>query len=302
MPRAANSTTAVKAGPISRFDSTRNSAIGPSTSAVIRGCPSPSTTTTRCVRSSIPKARTAASSAVTRSANDPVPALASPVRDMISPFFSSVFARAAASGSLPHTSAPYLGGRHPALPGWCDRPPSWLSDHTVFVRLFVAAWPPEQVVVRLGALVRPPLAGLRWTRSEQLHVTLEFLGDVARSAVGPLTAALATWAEGADPTHAFAGSNTELLGNRVLCLPVSGLDALAAGIRATTTGFGSVRDDRPFAGHLTLARTRGRQRLPAGLTGGAVSCDWWVDEVRLVASVLGSEGPRYDPVTHIPVG
>jgi RNA 2',3'-cyclic 3'-phosphodiesterase len=172
----------------------------------------------------------------------------------------------------------------------------------VCVRLFVAAWPPERVVARLDALDRPPLAGLRWTKSEHQHVTLEFLGDVAETAVGSLSTALETWAKRIAPARALVGPSTELLGNRVLCLPVRGLDEVAAGIRTVTTGLGFVRDERAFTGHLTLARTRGRQRIPAGLTGEAVSADWLVDEIRLVASFFSPEGPRYEPVTPIRMG
>ena len=46
------------------------------------------------------------------------------------------------------------------------------------VRLFVAVWPPADVVTRVAALPRPDVAGLRWTAPDHWHVTLRFLGSV----------------------------------------------------------------------------------------------------------------------------
>ena len=47
------------------------------------------------------------------------------------------------------------------------------------MRLFVAVWPPVDVVERLSELPRPAVDGVRWTTPDQWHVTIRFLGEVA---------------------------------------------------------------------------------------------------------------------------
>ncbi len=56
-------------------------------------------------------------------------------------------------------------------------------------RLFIALTLPFAVRDALAELAQP-LPGVTWTRPEQLHVTLRFLGDVASDAIAPLIARL----------------------------------------------------------------------------------------------------------------
>ena len=58
-------------------------------------------------------------------------------------------------------------------------------------RLFVSLPLPPAVRETLAALAEP-LPGVSWTRPDQLHVTLRFLGDVAVDAIDPLCARLRT--------------------------------------------------------------------------------------------------------------
>lgn len=57
-------------------------------------------------------------------------------------------------------------------------------------RLFVALTLPEPVRAALAALAQP-LPGVVWTRPEQLHVTLRFLGEVPVERIEPMLARLA---------------------------------------------------------------------------------------------------------------
>jgi RNA 2',3'-cyclic 3'-phosphodiesterase len=56
-------------------------------------------------------------------------------------------------------------------------------------RLFIALSLPAAVRDTLAALAEP-LPGIAWTRSEQLHVTLRFLGDVPIESIAPMIARL----------------------------------------------------------------------------------------------------------------
>ena len=58
-------------------------------------------------------------------------------------------------------------------------------------RLFIAVTLPEAVRNTLAALAQP-LPGASWTRPDQLHLTLRFLGDVPTEQIEPMIARLAT--------------------------------------------------------------------------------------------------------------
>jgi RNA 2',3'-cyclic 3'-phosphodiesterase len=134
---------------------------------------------------------------------------------------------------------------------------------------------------------------VRWVPADQWHVTLRFLGPAdeaaAVEALGRLRAPRAS---------ARLGPRVSRLGRSVVCLPVTGLDDLAAAVRTATEGIGDP-PDRPFVGHLTLARLR--DRAACGVTGTAVDLGFEVDEVVLVRSTLGPAGARHEPVLSVPL-
>jgi 2'-5' RNA ligase len=161
-------------------------------------------------------------------------------------------------------------------------------------RRFVAVWPPSEVLDAVEALHRPVDAGGRWTRRDQWHVTLRFLGDVPLSEVVDTLDGV-----GSGPVTARLGPTVELLGGGVVHLPVDGLTALADNVVARTVALGRAPEDRPFLGHLTLARIAGRP--PAGVLGQPIEASWTVDEVHVVASHLGGTAARYETEATIPL-
>jgi RNA 2',3'-cyclic 3'-phosphodiesterase len=168
------------------------------------------------------------------------------------------------------------------------------------VRLFVAVWPPSQVVARVAVLDRPAQRGVRWTTADQWHVTLRFLGSVSDAEVEIVRASL-TGQGPAAGTMAVAGPVVERLGRGVLCLPVAGLDELARRVRAATAGIGAHEADRQFRGHLTLARAKPGADLRA-LAGVPLSASWPVEEVTLVASETRPQGAAYRVLARAPAG
>jgi 2'-5' RNA ligase len=171
------------------------------------------------------------------------------------------------------------------------------------MRLFIAVWPPPEVIAAIEALPRPAQDGLRWTTPDQWHVTLRFFGSV--EAWQPVVEAL-------DGTHlppglvAKAGPSLGRFGGRVLHIPVAGLEPLAAVVTAATAGIGMPPEPRPFHGHLTLARSsgRGRPRPTVDLRPLAAvpfAATWPVEELTVVESVTGRGGARYSTVARRPL-
>ena len=168
------------------------------------------------------------------------------------------------------------------------------------MRLFVAVWPPPEVVATLEGLPRPEVDDVRWTTADQWHVTLRFLGDLEDPA--PVRDALAPAVGRVPAVEATLGPTLRRLGGSVLCVPVAGLEPLAAAVVEATRTLGAPAEDRPFRGHLTLARTRGRRRLPGSLAGAPAGGVWPVDEVTLVRSRLSAGPARYEVLERFATG
>jgi 2'-5' RNA ligase len=165
--------------------------------------------------------------------------------------------------------------------------------------LFVAVWPPADVVELLAALPRPPIDGLRWTTPDQWHITLRFFGSVPEDSVESARAHCRRIDIESTRT-ASMGPVTRRFEGRILHAPISGLDGVAAATVAATAAVGEPPEPRPFAGHLTLARSRSRQGVDLRpLCGVPLAATWLVTELTLVASHLGAGptgGARYEIV------
>lgn len=168
------------------------------------------------------------------------------------------------------------------------------------MRLFVAVWPPPPVVEVLGRLARPDHPSVRWTPPGQWHVTLRFLGEVDADDVPAVVRALADVAAASAPRQVVMGPTTVRLGRAVLVVPVAGLDDVGSAAIEATRSVGAPPSDRPFTGHLTVARGRGRANVPGSLAGEALTATWVADELALVRSHLGSPGARYETLASLP--
>ena len=174
-------------------------------------------------------------------------------------------------------------------------------------RAFVALPLGAELGEVVAARCEPALEGapFRATRGEGLHVTLFFLGDVGRAELPALAAALRTALAGlAAPVLGLGGTGAfPSAGNaRVLWVGVEErgergrleacrhavLDGLArAGIDTSS------EEDRAFHAHVTVARARGRARMPAAFGALALGLDWNPRAVELLESRLEPGGSRY---------
>jgi 2'-5' RNA ligase len=146
------------------------------------------------------------------------------------------------------------------------------------MRLFVGVWPSEEVLDAIDAL--PRVGTARWTRRDQWHVTLRFLGDVADAEVDGWIATVKDAASRCEPRIASLGPATKIFGRGVLMVPVTGLDDVAAALSAER-----------FTGHLTLARNAYR-----AIAGAPIAASWNVTEIALIRSDLGDGPARYETI------
>jgi 2'-5' RNA ligase len=120
------------------------------------------------------------------------------------------------------------------------------------------------------------------------------VGGAGPEAGGPVAPEATGRAGSAGGVVAVVGPRVTALGPRVVCLPIAGLDDLAAAVTAATAGWGLPPEARRFRGHLTLARVgRGGGRA-RDLAGAALAARFRVADVRLVRSHLGGPGARYE--------
>lgn len=160
-------------------------------------------------------------------------------------------------------------------------------------RIFVAAWPPDNVAEALTALPRPEVGDLRWVPRENLHVTLRFLGDTPPGAVAARLGAAQL-----PPATVALGPTVSMLGERVVMAPAVGLDALAAAVVEATADLGRPPPHRPFVGHVTLARCRSADTCRRA-TGTPIDLAFAVQELVVVQSDTRPDGARYSPVARV---
>jgi 2'-5' RNA ligase len=161
-------------------------------------------------------------------------------------------------------------------------------------RLFLAVWPPPDVIGQIGALPRREQPGVRWLPESKWHVTLRFFGEAEEADV-------ATRLDGAvlNAARATVGPAVARLGRNVVIVPVDGLAELAEAVAKATADVGKPPPRRRFHGHVTVARLRAGARCD--LVGAPISGAFDVTEVLLVRSTLHPAGARYDVVGRWPL-
>ncbi|NNC80031.1 MAG: RNA 2',3'-cyclic phosphodiesterase [Acidimicrobiales bacterium] len=161
-------------------------------------------------------------------------------------------------------------------------------------RLFVAVWPSESVVEELIALPRKPRPGIRWVEPQNWHTTLRFLGDAD---VGEVAAQL----DGVnfEPIKVRYGPGVDVLNERVIIVPVHGLDELASTVNRATADLGTDRPRKRFVGHLTLGRLKSRPPVLKAV-GMPISAEQRVNAFHLVGSTLRPQGVRYEILESFP--
>jgi len=168
------------------------------------------------------------------------------------------------------------------------------------VRLFAALIPPPNVLADLERFVASRRAAaredVRWSGTEQWHVTLAFMARVQDEQLEPLRTGLAAAAAATPPLRlrvAGVGAFPRPRRARVVWAGLDGdtaaLGTLAGDVVAAAATAGIDVPTGQFRGHLTLARLRTPRDVTELLRGmdGYAGPPWAADELALVRSHLG---------------
>ncbi len=186
-------------------------------------------------------------------------------------------------------------------------PPEKRDDRCM--RLFVAIELPgfiKDALSRLQAATRKTDIPARWTKTENIHLTLKFLGDTPIPRLGEIERALAAAVAGVSPIFLKASGLSVFPGvkrARVLWTGVSGetdkLAILQKQVEDNLSTIGFEKEERRFTAHLTLARFKGRVNPDALVSvitrcGDFVTESFLADSLCLFESRITSKGAVYN--------
>jgi RNA 2',3'-cyclic 3'-phosphodiesterase len=174
------------------------------------------------------------------------------------------------------------------------------------IRAFIAVEAPPDVKARLSEIqsdFKRRIQGASWTRPEGFHLTLRFLGNIAPAQVAAVKDALAPDFK-IPPFEAVfdhTGIFPKLEKARVLWVGLGDgekeLEAVFDELEGRLAVAGFPREERPFSGHLTLARFRNpRPVLPALLSTQFDCPAFTVDKITFFQSALNPAGAIYTPL------
>jgi 2'-5' RNA ligase len=189
-----------------------------------------------------------------------------------------------------------------------------------FLRLFIAISLPaivkDEIEKAQGEMRRAlPPECVRWTKREQFHLTLKFLGNVEAPRLSALVDALRNVSKNFSTLHLRAeriGFFPEARSPRVIWVSVHDerelLPRLQAAIESAVQGFTTEQPEGKFTGHVTLGRVKSIKRPQAEILAQLASRlarrqfgDWTVDQVELIRSELSSSGSHYTVIETAPL-
>jgi 2'-5' RNA ligase len=184
------------------------------------------------------------------------------------------------------------------------------------VRNFIAIELPDEVKEALRAalaLIKPTLedSAIRWVPSENIHLTLKFLGEISADQKAAIQLALDRSCKGREKIPILLsgfGCFPNPYKPRILWIglqdPSGGLRELQESVEDECAALGFERERRQFKPHLTLARIKGPINLTASIEALISSTEWdeiaafSVDRVALMKSDLLPAGAQYTRLSH----
>ena len=153
---------------------------------------------------------------------------------------------------------------------------------------------------------------VKWVAPANVHLTLQFLGEVAPEYQSEIAAALRAACVETAPFALRTGAIgcfPNARRPRVIYLALNGdldeLNSLQSRIASALAPFSAHLDNKPFTPHLTLARVKTLNKRTLQTIGRAVEnvkpnqADWPMQQVELVHSHLTPQGPIYTVLARV---
>ena len=188
------------------------------------------------------------------------------------------------------------------------------------LRLFLALPVPSEVKAGLSAAqdelrLLLPRRTAGWTRTENMHLTLRFLGDVDGQRVEALIASVSSVMDGFGALPLVAerlGVFPDLRYPRVVWAWVHDeadrLAELQRRMVTATNEFTCERAEEKFTGHITLARIKQIKRPQADVIASFLQSainrrfgEWTSEHLELIRSELSPDGSRYTCLARFPL-
>jgi len=178
------------------------------------------------------------------------------------------------------------------------------------MRTFIAIELPEEIKAEIAALqdeLRRARAEVSWTKPENIHLTLKFLGEVEEQSVDRVTKACVEAARTATPFPlnveefgAFPSANHP----RVLWVGLGGgveeARRLQSELDERLAGIGFEKDARAFSPHLTIGRVKSPKGAKALFSRARAyplpALSFTIREIVVMRSQLHPAGARYTPL------
>jgi 2'-5' RNA ligase len=184
------------------------------------------------------------------------------------------------------------------------------------MRLFLAIELPQDVRDHLIAVRRrlePALPKIAYTRGENLHLTLKFLGEVEKKRLTPITESIglikpAAIELSADGIECFPNRGTINVVTASMTGTLPPLRALVESIEQRCKFLGFEKEQRAYRPHVTLARARPVLSAKFRATAEEVTSELWPGptfapaEFVLMDSQLTPEGSKYSTVSRFAMG
>ena len=182
------------------------------------------------------------------------------------------------------------------------------------IRAFIAVELPQALRVgieRLQDKLQQQRLHLRWVRPQNIHLTLKFLGNIDLKDVPDITESLAQAVQ-AHGAFKLAPQGLGIFPNlknpKVVWIGLGGdsakLRALQRSIDEGLDLLGFAKEKRPFKGHLTIGRVKGRMESRK-IVDALKSCRMFaadsfkVDQLALIKSDLRPQGPIYTRLENV---
>ncbi len=173
--------------------------------------------------------------------------------------------------------------------------------------------PPSPPLESLANQLRTASASLKVVSTDQLHLTVKFLGDTEEGLVPEIVATIREACADLQPfpvTVRGTGAFPSLSRMNVVWVGIEGaqpIGRIAADLEASLEALGFAAERRPWKAHVTLARVKGHRDLDrvqriVEVRRDEVFGSHQVDRVHLKKSVLTPGGAQYSVVATVVLG